>query len=77
MAIQGRAAFSDLPTVAERTIYFGCNDKHIYLLNAESGELRWRYETEAAVDSSFGVADYFVVAFDANGTIYGLSEEGR
>ena len=40
------------PVLAHNLVIFGSEDRHIYALDAETGELRWQYETGGAVVSS-------------------------
>ena len=45
------------PTVSDGTLYVGSRDRHLYALDAGTGEERWRYRTGAAVTSTPAVAD--------------------
>ena len=43
--------------MSDGVVYVGSVDHHVYALDAETGELLWRYETGAGVFSSPAVSD--------------------
>lgn len=56
------------------TLFFGSSDGHLYALNAETGELKWKYKTEGVIHTSpalyngkvyFGSWDTYMYALDA------------
>jgi outer membrane protein assembly factor BamB len=62
------------PVVVEGAVYFGSGDGNLYALDAESGELRWKFKTGDVVHASpayadgvvfFGSWDSFFYAVDA------------
>lgn len=44
------------PTVADRTVYVGSYDDHLYAVDANRGTEQWCFETDSIVDSSPAVA---------------------
>jgi outer membrane protein assembly factor BamB len=54
---------------ADGTIYVGCNDGHLYALNAWSGDQMWDLEIGKAILSS--------PAIGADGVVYVGAEDGR
>lgn len=60
------------PAVVDGVVYFGSEDKHVYALDATTGELRWRYKTGDWVRESVTVADGFVFAGSYDGKLYAL-----
>ncbi|WP_434222013.1 PQQ-binding-like beta-propeller repeat protein [Limnospira platensis CENA597] len=70
-----QAAISSSPAVSEGIVYFGSWDRHLYALDANTGQERWRFRTQAVIDSSpavsagvvyFGSYDNHLYALDAN-----------
>ena len=61
------------PTVTSGVVYIGSADHHLYALDAATGELRWRYETQGPVQSPtvadgvvyFGSSDHHLYVLDA------------
>jgi len=64
------------PAVANGVVYIGSYDFNIYAINANSGLLIWRYQTEDEVVSSPAVADGVVYTCSLDGNIYALSTNG-
>ena len=54
------------------TVYFGARDRFIYALDAETGEMKWSFETAGFVESSPTVADGVVYIGSNDGSIYAL-----
>ena len=53
-------------------MYVGSGDKHLYGVNAATGELLWRYETGERVLSSPTVAGSFVYVGSPDNNLYAL-----
>jgi outer membrane protein assembly factor BamB len=62
------------PVVAKGFVYFGSGDGHVYALDAETGEMKWRFRTGDVVHASpayadgvvfFGSWDSYLYAVDA------------
>ena len=66
----GGAVYS-WPLVVDGVLYIGSEDHQVYTLDASTGELRWRYETEGDVTPST-VADGVVYAGSEDGHVYAL-----
>jgi outer membrane protein assembly factor BamB len=49
--------FLSSPVVAQGRVYFGSGDGNLYALDANSGELRWKFQTGDVVHSSPAFAD--------------------
>lgn len=47
------------PVVYDGTVFVGSEDEHLYALDADTGEQRWRYETVAEVETSPVVVNGF------------------
>jgi eukaryotic-like serine/threonine-protein kinase len=45
------------PTVSRGAVYFGSSDGNVYALNANSGELKWKFKTGDVVHSSPAIAE--------------------
>jgi outer membrane protein assembly factor BamB len=66
--------FLSSPTVVGDSVYFGSGDGHVYALDTDTGELKWKFKTGDVVHSSpayangivyFGSWDSFFYAVDA------------
>ena len=66
--------FLSSPAVNEGLVYFGSGDGNLYALNAETGQLKWKFATQGVVHSSpavaggvvyFGSWDSYLYALDA------------
>tara|TARA_B100000941_G_scaffold252668_1_gene199904 strand:- start:180 stop:467 length:288 start_codon:yes stop_codon:yes gene_type:complete len=56
----------------------GCVDRHIYGLDAATGDERWRFATEGVVRSSPQVTDQTAYAASSDGYLYALAlNDGR
>lgn len=51
-------------------MYVGCADGHIYLLNASSGEVLWKYKTGAGIHSTPAVAGGRLYIGSKDGSLY-------
>lgn len=60
------------PAVYDGVVYFGSRDRHVYALDAASGNLRWRFKTRNWVDSSPCVSSGTVYAVSTDGYLYAL-----
>ena len=60
--------FLSSPAVVAGTVYFGSGDRHVYAVDAQSGALRWRFETGDVVHASPAVADgvVYIGSWDRN-----------
>ena len=63
------------PTVAYGMVYAGSDDHHVYALDAETGELLWRFETRGAIRSSPTVTDRAVYVGSNDHHVYALDRE--
>lgn len=61
------------PTVAEGTVYFGSGDHHIYALDASSGHLRWKYQTNDVVHSSPAISKGVLYVGCWDGILYAIN----
>ena len=55
------------PVVAQGAVYFGSGDGHLYALDANSGELKWKFKTGNVIHASPAYADgvLFVGSWDS------------
>lgn len=60
------------PAVSGGTVYCGSDNRHIYALDAKTGELKWEYETEGSIYSSPAVSGGTVYCGSNDGHIYAL-----
>ena len=60
------------PAVVAGVVYVGSGDSYVYALDADSGELRWRYSTGNGVFSSPAVVDGVVYVGSDDGYVYAL-----
>lgn len=63
------------PAITDKLIVIGSRDKHVYGIDRQSGELKWSFQTRAAVDSSPVVAGKNVYFGSKDKNIYGVSLE--
>ena len=69
------ASEASSPSLVEGVVYFGSNDKHLYAVDIETGEEKWKFETGAAVSSSPSLVDGVVYFGSADGHIYAVDIE--
>ena len=60
------------PVVASGVVYIGSYGKHLYAVDAESGEEIWRFETEDRVFSSPAVHEKVVYVGGNDGHLYAI-----
>jgi len=60
------------PTIAYSRVYFGSNDNYFYCIDAYTGELLWRYETEGQIYESSVIFDQKVYFGSNDGHMYCL-----
>lgn len=65
--------FEGAVAVADSTIFAGCEDHHLYALDAETGRKRWRFEVNGVIDAAPTVADGRVYVPSEGGRLYVLS----
>jgi outer membrane protein assembly factor BamB len=69
-----KAAFVASPILFNGVIYIGSTDKTFYAVEASSGRMKWRVETNAPILATAACA-HGVVCFGTAGSIYGLDIE--
>ena len=59
--------FLSSPVVAQGAVYFGSGDGHLYALDANSGDLKWKFKTGDVIHASPAFADgvLFVGSWDS------------
>ncbi|MET0096586.1 PQQ-binding-like beta-propeller repeat protein [Limnospira platensis] len=67
-----QAAISSSPAVSEGIVYFGSWDRHLYALDANTGQERWRFRTQAVISSSPAVSEGIVYFGSHDGNLYAL-----
>ena len=60
------------PAIVSGKVYFGCEDKHVYSVDAETGNLVWKFKTNGRILSSPAVVDGKVYIGPDDGSIYCL-----
>ena len=60
------------PTVHQGMVYVGSSDRHLYALDAKTGERRWAFKTGGAVDSTPAVTGGMVLFSSRDGLFYAL-----
>jgi outer membrane protein assembly factor BamB len=64
------------PTVGGDVVYAGSYDTGVYAIAAQSGEQRWRYQTDGSV-VALTVGDEYVYAGTGEGTLFAIDEDGE
>jgi outer membrane protein assembly factor BamB len=63
-----RKSIQSSPAVADGTVFFGARDGFLYAVNAQDGQLRWRFDHQISwVNSSPAVAEGMVYAGSSDG----------
>src|SRR3954468_6146799 len=65
------ACFSS-PSVSDGVLYVGSDDSYLYALNAQSGELKWRFKTGDVVYSSPTIVNGVVYVGSHDGHLYAV-----
>ena len=60
------------PAIAEGAVYFTGTDNFFYVLDAETGEGRWKFKIEGSVASPPVIVDGVVYFGSNNGYLYAL-----
>ena len=60
------------PMVADGAVFFGSGDGHLYAVDADTGDLRWRFRTGDVVHASPAFADGVVYAGSWDGRFYAV-----
>ncbi|MBR8535341.1 PQQ-binding-like beta-propeller repeat protein [Carboxylicivirga sediminis] len=60
------------PVIHKGIVYIGSGDQHIYTLNAENGELVWKYRTGGVVHASAVIHDEKVLIGSFDGCFYAI-----
>lgn len=63
------------PVLSGNTIYFGASDGFVYGLDAEKGELVWKYEVGAPVLTTMSVSGSTLLFADLGGNVYAFVGE--
>jgi outer membrane protein assembly factor BamB len=70
--------FLSSPAVAAGVVYFGSGDNHVYALDAQSGELKWKFKTGDVVHASPAVSGGVVYIGSWDRNLYALdAKTGR
>ena len=72
MAIRDRKKIKSSPAVANGAVFVGSHDRHLYAVDAESGEEIWRFKTGDRVFGSPLVHEGMVYAGSDDGHLYAL-----
>jgi eukaryotic-like serine/threonine-protein kinase len=65
--------FLSSPAVADGVVYFGSGDNFVYAVEAETGKLRWKFETGGVVHASPAVAGGLVYVGSFDSYFYALN----
>ena len=68
---------SSSPAVADGVVYVGSSDGYLHAVDAASGNLLWRYETEEGLTSSPVVGDGIIYFGSWDGYVYAVDAGGR
>ena len=68
---------SSSPAVADGVVYVGSSDGYLHAVDAASGNLLWRYETEEGLTSSPVVGDGIVYFGSGDSSVYAVDAGGR
>lgn len=60
------------PLVHDETVYIGSQDGFVYALDAENGDMRWKYDVGVNVLASVSASGRLVVMADSGGVIHAL-----
>lgn len=63
------------PTIVDGIVYVGCDDSHVYALDAATGDEEWRFETDDRVVSSPTVSEGTVFVGSWDDHLYALDAE--
>lgn len=63
---------SGQPMVVDDTVYACCWDKHLYAINANTGEKRWSFKSDYGMQDMPAVVNGIVYCYDAKGYVYAL-----
>lgn len=69
--LTAKGGFVTTPLLTDGTLFVGSLDHTLYAVGAESGGVKWRFETDAPITSSAAVAQE-IVCFGGKGKIYGV-----
>ena len=58
------------PTISDGVVYFGSDDKHLYAVDAKTGEQKWKFKTEGWIRSYPTVAEGVVFFGDYGKPLY-------
>ena len=68
-----RTNFHSSPLVADGVLYVGSALNHVYALDADTGQVHWKYTTDHVVNSSPALADGVVYVGSDDGHLYALN----
>lgn len=60
------------PAVRDRNLFIGSYDRHLYCLNAATGEMRWKRATAGGVSASPAIAGDQIIVGSEDGQIYSI-----
>jgi len=65
------------PVVANGTIYLGSNDKHLYAIDQNTGQMKWSFKTGGNIESTPAISNGIVYVGSWDKTLYAINEETR
>src|ERR1041384_254439 len=68
-------AWFSSPTVSNGVLYVGSDDSYLYALNAQTGELKWKFKTGDVVYSSPAVVAGVIYFGSHDGYLYAVNAE--
>ena len=73
-AMETGGAVSSEPLVHgfSKTVYFGADDGHMYAVNSETGELRWKYTTQGTINPRPVLHQGALLFSSSEGRVYAL-----
>ena len=65
------------PVVANGTIYLGSNDKHLYAIDQNTGQMKWSFKTGGNVESTPAISNGIVYVGSWDKTLNAINEQTR
>ncbi|MHA1961183.1 MAG: outer membrane protein assembly factor BamB family protein [Candidatus Thorarchaeota archaeon] len=69
---KARGNIESTPSLAHGMVFFGCMDKHVYALDADTGNKRWTFKTDKGITTTPVVANGYVYVAGNDKTVYAI-----
>jgi len=75
--LPGKAPLRENPSYNNGIVYFGSDDKQVYAMDSETGEILWKFPTGGRISSPPVPYKDYIYAASTDGSLYKINSDGK